>query len=729
MGHRIALALLPTAALLAACSAGHDQKAQPAASGPAAVDTALLTSGGDGSDWPAIGRTYHEQRFSPLTAINDGNVGKLGIAWYADLPDQRGQEATPVVVDGVIYLSQAWSKVAAFDAVTGKQLWAFDPQVPKDRLVHTCCDAVNRGVAVWKGKVYVGTLDGRLIALDARNGSQLWSTQTFDTSRPYAITGAPRVVKDMVIIGNGGAEFGVRGYVTAYDAETGKQKWRFYTVPSADGKPDNAPSDKPLAKVRDSWSQNGEWKKTGGGGTVWDAIVYDPELDLLYLGVGNGSPWNHGLRSEGKGDNLFLSSIVALKPETGEYVWHYQETPAESWDFTATQPIILADMKIGGQDRKVLLHAPKNGFFFVIDRSNGKFISATPFIKGINWATGYDPATGRPIENPEARYYRTGKMFVSIPGAMGAHSWHPMSFSPKTGLVYIPANEAGLPYAPPAAPSDKDIKKRGFNVGVNWGNGALPRDVNVIKATIAATRGALIAWDPVNKREAWRVQYGTPWNGGTLATAGNLVFQGTAVGQFQAFRADNGQKLWSMPVQSGVLSAPSTFAVKGEQYVAFTTSRGGVYALAPGAVAGAYNRLPAISRLVVLKLGGNAQLPPAPPTEVTPLDPPKSTGTQAQIKDGHDLYARNCSVCHGDSATSGGVNPDLRHSGILGDANSWKAVVHDGLLKDNGMVAFANTLSPEQIENIRLFVIDQANWDKANAYSVKDAVGDEAGSR
>ena len=702
---------LTLALAAAACTAG---SSGPEAAGANKVDGVLLATGGDAGDWPAIGHSYKEQHFSPLTRINDANVGQLGIAWYADLPDARGQEATPVVIDGVLYLSGAWSKVWAFDAATGKKLWEFDPAVPKETLVTACCDAVNRGVAVWKGKVYVGTLDGRLIALDAATGKQVWSVQTTDPKKPYTITGAPRVVKDMVIIGNGGAEFGVRGYVTAYDATTGAKKWRFYTIPNPTGAADGEPSDKVLQSVaRPTWSDNGQWKESGGGGTVWDAIVYDSDLDLLYLGVGNGSPWNYQLRSEGKGDNLFVGSVVAIRPETGEYVWHVQETHGDNWDFTSTQPIVLADLKIGDKVEKVLLHAPKNGFFYVIDRATGKLVSADPYVQGITWAKGYD-AEGRPKATPASQYGATKKFFLGIPGAMGAHSWQPMAFSPKTGLVYIPANLAGLPYAPPADNDDKTRKARGFNVGLSWAGGVLPRDPAIIKATIAGTTGALIAWDPVAKKEKWRVNYTTPWNGGTLATAGNLVFQGSALAQFQAFAADSGKTLFTLPVQSGVMAAPSTYTVKGEQYVAFTTAHGGVFALAPGKVGGAFNRIPNIPRLIVLKLGAKGQLPALPPQQAVAFNPPPSTGTKTQIAEGLGLYARFCSVCHGDSATSGGVNPDLRHSGALADADTWKSVVLDGILKDNGMVSFSPVLTPDQAQAIRFYVIDQANWDKAH---------------
>jgi quinohemoprotein ethanol dehydrogenase len=679
------------------------------------VDGAYLAKGGDGSDWPAIGRDYGEQRFSPLAQVNAGNVNRLGIAWFADLPDARGQESTPVVVDGVLYITGPWSKVFAFDAVSGKPLWAYDPKVDGLKGAHACCDVVNRGVAVWKGKLYLGALDGRLIALDAGTGQELWSVQTTDTTRPYTITGAPRVVKDMVIIGNGGAEFGVRGYVTAYDAASGKKRWRFYTVPNPTGQPDGEASDPIMAKVAATWSKDGQWREAGGGGTVWDAIVYDPELDQLYLGVGNGSPWNHGIRSQGEGDNWFLSSIVALDPNTGAYRWHYQETPGETWDYTATQPIILADM--GG--RKVLYHAPKNGFFFVIDRRTGVPVSADMFT-AVNWATGYDPKTWRPIENPDARFYRTGKPFIGAPAPIGAHSWQPMSFSPQTGLVYIPVNDIAFGFIPPLIADDTQRRALGFNVAANMSETALPRDIAFIKAAVAATKGSLVAWDPIARKPRWRVDYTTPWNGGTLATAGKLVFQGTALGEFRAYAADTGRLLWAMPVHSGVMAAPSTYSIKGVQYVAFTTSRGGAWDLTSGYAGLPARKLPSIPRLVVLRLGGNGRLPAPPADTALALDPPPAMASAAQVAKGKLLFGRYCSVCHGSNAVSGGVTPDLRYSGTLGDASAWKGVVIDGVLHERGMVSFRPVMDEAGAEAARAYVLSEANWAKANDSKIMD---------
>lgn len=674
---------------------------------------ALLKTGGNGDNWAGIGYSYDEQRFSPLTDINDSNVGDLGIAWFADLEDARGQEATPVVVDGVLYVSHAWSKVTAWDAATGKKLWSYDPKVPGETAVNACCDVVNRGVAVWGDKVFVGTIDGRLVALDRKTGAEIWSKVTVDQSKPYTITGAPRVVKDMVLIGNGGAEFGVRGYITAYDADSGNEKWRFYTTPNPDKQADGAASDAIFAsKANATWSDKGEWKTSGGGGTVWDAIVYDKDLDQIYLGVGNGNPWNHGLRSNGEGDNWFLSSVVALDATTGAYKWHFQETPGETWDYTATQPIILAEQDVGGKPTKVLYHAPKNGFFFTIDRSNGKLVDAKPFVDGINWATGYDLATGRPIENPEARFYKTGKPFIAIPGALGAHNWHPMSFNPRTGLVYIPAQQIPQGYLQDMNELDKR-KVLGFNVGASLPGTMLPDDQAAFRAAIAATTGRLVAFDPRAGKVAWSVDYPAAWNGGTMSTAGNLVFQGTSTGRFRAYTADTGKQLLDLDMQSGVVSAPSTFRVGGVQYVAFMTSKGGAFPLVAGIAGGATRKLPNIPRLVVLKIGGTAQLP-APPDTALAWNPPKSFGTPAQIAAGKAAFGRYCMVCHGDSAIGNGFTPDLRVSGTLGNADAWKSVVIDGMLKDRGMVSFAKVLKPQDAEAIRAYVTERSNWTKAN---------------
>ncbi len=675
-----------------------------AANRPGPVDAKrLLNAASEPGNWLTHGGTYAEQRFARLEQINSGNVGKLGLAWSYDLDTNRGQEATPLVIDGTMYTTTAWSKVIALDAATGKVKWTYDPQVAGDRGHAACCDVVNRGVAAWGGMVFVGALDGRLIALDAATGKVRWSVVTVDQKQPYTITGAPRVVKGKVLIGNGGAELGVRGYVTAYDALTGKQAWRFYTIPGNPAKgPDHAASDDVLkAKANGSW--NGKFWEAGGGGTVWDAIVYDQELDRLYIGVGNGSPWNHQVRSQGKGDNLFLSSVVALNPDTGKYIWHYQGTPGESWDFTQTQPIILATLKIEGADRKVLMQAPKNGFFYVIDRETGKLISAKNFVPQ-NWATGVDTKTGRPIEVPEARFKAATAMV--FPSALGAHNWHPMAFSPKTGLVYLPAQEVPFAYA-----NEAGYKHRqgAWNIAVNAALNAPPNDRAATKAIRAILKGELLAWDPVAQKEVWRVQYDGPWNGGTLATAGNLVFQGDAHGKFQAFDAANGKRLWDFDAQTGVMAGPVSYSVGGTQYVAVMAGTGGAYVLSTGYGDNATGRAPN-GRVLVFKLGGAAKLPAPDIVALQPANPPKDSFTPAQIAEGGSLFEGNCGVCHGGGARSAGVLPDLRRSVALSDKATWGQIVHGGALRDRGMISFAPYMTAAQIEAVRAYVGVQAKY-------------------
>ncbi|MDE2341624.1 MAG: PQQ-dependent dehydrogenase, methanol/ethanol family, partial [Alphaproteobacteria bacterium] len=572
--------------------------------GPNSVTTARLESANaDTDNWLSYGRTQDEQRYSPLDTINAGNVGQLGLAWYSDLDTNRGQEGTPLEVDGTLYISTAWSKVEAFDAATGKLKWKYDPQVPREILVKVCCDAVNRGVAVYQGKVFVGALDGRLIALNAATGKPVWSVRTAPVTSNLTITGAPRIVKGRVIIGAGGAEFISRGYVSAYDANTGKMAWRFYTVPGDPHKPFEQPA---LAMAAKTWG--GHYWTYGGGGTVWDGISYDPKLNLIYIGTGNAEPWNGSVRAQKEGDTLFTSSIVAINADTGKYVWHFQETPRDRWDFDSAQQIMLATIKINGAERRVVLHAPKNGFFYILDAATGKFLSAKPFTF-VNWAKGIDPTTGRPDFNPQAFYDLTGKPFISVPGAGGAHSWQPMSMSPKTGLVYIPINEAGFPYAA-FDPKTWKPNPLGFQTGIDLGKMATPPIPAVRAQIMTATTGSLVAWNPVTQKEAWRVHYMGPWNGGTLATAGNLVFQGTAGGDFKAYSADTGKELWSVPVQTGVIAAPMTYRIKGVQYVAVLAGWGGVWDVATGQLAGKSGLTRNISRLLVYKLGGTGALPP-----------------------------------------------------------------------------------------------------------------------
>lgn len=668
----------------------------------------LLNAADDTNNWITHGRTYSEQRYSPLDLINAENVGELGLAWYADMDTARGQEATPLVIDGKLYLTTAWSKVKAFDAATGAPLWEFDPEVPGETAVKACCDVVNRGLAAWGDKLYFGTLDGRLIALDRETGKVAWEKVTVDQSQSYTITGAPRIIDGKVLIGNGGAEFGVRGYIAAYDANDGDELWRFYTVP------DEPSEDDPeyLKAAAETWS--GEWWEMGGGGTVWDSMAYDPDLNLLYIGVGNGSPWNRAYRSPGEdgtgdGDNLYLSSIVAIRPDTGEYVWHYQTTPGETWDYTATQHIMLADMEIDGAERQVLMQAPKNGFFYVLDRATGEFISAEPYIPQ-SWALGIDE-NGRPIENPEARTEKTGQPAMIMPGPLGGHNWHPMAYHPRENLVYIPAFEAASIYAPEEG--WKPDPNRGFNVGYNLGAGDLPPDPEIRKQVYGTVRGKLLAWDPVAQKVRWEVEHPGPWNGGLLATGGGLVFQGNSSSEFNAYNASSGEKLWSFPAQTGVVAPPVTYSINGEQYVAVLAGWGGAYAItADGELVNDAKPVQNISRLLVFKLGADGALPPIPELASLPLDPPPSRASADTIALGAQKYARYCAVCHAPAAVGSTVLPDLRRSGTLQNRDSWQAVVHDGILSANGMVSFEGSLSREEIDAIREYVIKRANEDR-----------------
>lgn len=662
----------------------------------AAVDAARLAkAAGEPGQWLAEGRTLDEQRFSPLTQINRGTVAKLSLAWFADFDTNRGQEATPLVIDGAIYVSTAWSKVKAYDARTGHLLWAFDPKVPGEFAGRGCCDVVNRGLAAWHGRIYVHSYDGRLIALDAKSGNVVWSVLTLDHNKPVTSTGAPRVANGKIIIGNAGGEFGVRGYISAYDAETGKLAWRFYTVP---GKPGDVPEDPILKTAEKTW--HGDFQQLGGGATVWDGIAYDPQLNLVYFGTGNGSPWNRLYRGAGGGDNLFVASIVAVNADTGRYVWHYQETPGEEWDFDATSPLMLADLKLGGKSRRVLMQASKNGYFYVLDAKSGKFVSGNNYVT-VNWATGINPKTGRPLDNPQARYDETGKPALVQPGGQGAHSWHPFSFNPQTGLVYFSAVEtAGVM----TSAAKFKAQPMASNTGLAFGSTASLTDE--MKAQMAkATGAALVAWDPVKQHEAWRTAPLGKIGAGTLSTAGGLVFQGTTNGRMVAYDAANGKELWSMEAQTGVVAAPSSFEIDGQQYIAQEVG----YGLAPYGISNQ-------SRLLVLKLGGTAALPPAPPPPPPPvLNPPLSTATAATIDAGHEQFASHCAMCHDTAYANRGAFPDLRYSPALNSAEAFEAIVLGGALQTAGMASFKGQITADQVQSIRAYMIAHANEAKAAA--------------
>ena len=513
------------------------------------------------AEWLTTGRDFAETRYSPLDQIDVDNIEELGLAWSWMIPKSGARlEATPVVSDGVMYATGPKSFVFALDARTGEKQWQWDPGIPGGREggPSVCCGEVNRGVALYGGKVFVGLLDGRLVALDRETGQVEWSVQTTPRGTDYSVTGAPRIVKGNVIIGNGGAEYGVRGYVTAYDTATGDQVWRSYTVP---GNPADGFENDAMRAAAETWT--GEWWIVGGGGTVWDGMAYDPEANLLYVGTGNGSPWNRDVRSPGGGDNLYLSSILALNPDNGELVWHYQTTPGDDWDYTATQPLMLLDLTIYGRERKVIVQAPKNGFFYVIDRLTGELISATPFADDLTWAIGVDVDTGRPIETPEARYGLTGNGVYLSPGPGGAHNWPPMSWNPSTELVYLPAQNSSSYYA---KADEFEYRQGVWNTGI----GRSSRAERPERPELSGPRTLLLAWDPAANTEAWRV-VSRGAHGGTMSTGGNLLFRG-AGDQFIAHDARTGEELWSATVGQGT-GTPVTYELDGTQYVSIAAGR------------------------------------------------------------------------------------------------------------------------------------------------------------
>jgi len=668
-------------------------------------------------NWMSYGRTYSEQRYSPLDQINKTNVGGLKLAWHYDLDTNRGQEGTPLIVDGVMYATTNWSKLKALDAATGKLLWAYDPKVPGNIADRGCCDTVNRGAAYWNGKVYFGTFDGRLLAVDAKTGKLVWSVNTIPKEatlghqRSYTVDGAPRIAKGRVIIGNGGAEFGARGFVSAFDAETGKLDWRFFTVPNPDNKPDGAPSDKILmSKAYNTWSEHGAWKQQGGGGTVWDSLIYDPVTDLVYLGVGNGSPWNYKYRSEGKGDNLFLGSIVAIRPETGEYVWHFQETPMDQWDYTSVQQIMTLDMPINGQMRHVIVHAPKNGFFYILDAKTGEFLSGKNYVYE-NWANGLDPKTGRPNYNPDALWTLTGKPWYGIPGDLGGHNFAAMAYSPQTKLVYIPAQQ--VPFVYTSQVGGFKAHPDSWNLGLDMNKiGILddnkPEDKAAKDKFMADLKGWIVAWDPQKQAPAFMVDHKGPWNGGILATGGGLLFQGLADGELHAYDSSNGQDLFHFPAQSAIIAPPVTYTAHGKQYVAVEVGWGGIYPFFLGAAARTSGWTVNHSRVIAFALDGKDSLPPQNDKGFLPVRPP-SNFEHASLKEGYFQFQTYCAACHGDNAISGGVLPDLRWSGAIRSAESFYNVVGRGALTAYGMDKFDKSMTPQQIETIRQFIIGRAN--------------------
>jgi len=655
---------------------------------------APATAVGDGADWTMYGRTNDEQRFSPLSQINEQNIGQLGLVWSRELGTTRGLEATPLVSSGVIYTTGEWSVAYALDAKSGEILWTFDPKVPRIHARTICCDVVNRGVALYHGKVYLGTLDGRLIALDAKSGNPVWDVVTVDQSKPYAITGAPRIVKGMVLIGNAGSEFGVRGYISAYDAESGKLVWRTYTVP---GDPAQGFESKALESAAKTW--HGHWWVAGGGGTVWESIVYDPKLDLVYTGTGNGTAWYRDLRSPGGGDNLYLASILALRASDGELVWHFQVTPGENWDYDATQPLMLADLKIGGTARKVIMQASKNGFFYVLDRQTGQFISAKPFIKGITWASGIDPKSGRPVESATA-YDGLQAVLVS-PAPGGAHNWYPMAFDPTTGLVYVPAREGSYALHAP--------DKHWTSNTTNWNRGEdAAYDGPLLAKSLSSSpmTGQLIAWNPVEQHEVWHVSLPLVESGGVLATAGNLVFQGRSDGVFCAYRATDGKKLWEFYAGTGIMAPPVTYLLGGVQYITLMVGWGGAAGI--NNIPGSGPVKPGFGRILTFALGANARLDIPPFGHQGPPSPSiHMNATPATIHEGNILYMRHCFYCHGVGVASSSGIPDLRYA-TAETHRQFESIVLGGAREQFGMPSFKDALKRDQVRAVRAYILSRA---------------------
>ncbi len=675
---------LATLAMLGGCgdaAVNTDVAATPAA--PAAATTAQTD---DAGEWRSYGRDYSEQRFSPLKQITADNISRLGLAWYGDLAERGGSyEATPLVADGRIYVSTPWSKVYAFDARTGQQLWKYDPQVPGEWAVKLCCGIVNRGVGIHEDNIIWATLDGRLVSVKAETGALVWEKQITDREGWHSITGAPRIADGRIFIGEAGSEYHQRGYMAAYDANNGDELWRWWAVP---GDPALGFEQPELEMAAKTW--NGEWWKTGGGGTPWDAVTYDPVTKLVYIGTGNGAPWPADIRSPGGGDNLFTSSIVALDAATGEYRWHYQAVPRDSWDYDNTQQLVTADLMIRGLQRHVVMQAPKNGVFYVLDATTGEPYSADLFVPSANWLTGFDE-NFRPIINPEANYGQEGSDgYYVVPSYAGAHGWNPMAFNPDTGLMYIPTTYSSFPFVAEA--------------GAKMGNQLLSINVNKRPEgpapELQGSGSYLLAWDPVQRKPLWEQRIAST-RAGVMTTAGNLVFQSTG-NTFKAFRADTGEEVWSSDTQSGAVGGPVSYEIDGQQYIATVSgqSTGGYWA-------------PNYARLLVYKLDGTAVLPA--PVSYTPpeLNPPANFGDATQLALGEAKYTENCASCHGTSiGRVSSVFPDLRYAAALNAEALFKAIVIDGVLQNNGMVSFAAQLSPQDAEAIRAYVVSLANLAK-----------------
>jgi quinohemoprotein ethanol dehydrogenase len=661
-------------------------------------------------DWVSLGGNYQQQHFSYLDQINNSNIQDLGFAWEYDARSPigrtpRGLEATPFVVDGIMYTSGAWGFVYAVNAQTGEQIWKYDPKVDASYNRGACCDVVNRGVAVWKGKVYVGTLDGYLVCLDAKDGSLIWRTDTFiDRSVAYTITGPAQVAGNIVMIGNSGAEFGVRGYITAYDLETGEERWRFFTVP---GDPEKGFEHEELEMAAKTWDPKSNWE-AGGGGTVWGQAAYDPDLNLLYVGTGNSSPYPIWFRSPAGGDNLFLVSILAINPDSGRLVWHYQTTPGEIWDYTATQNLVLAELNINGEQRKVIMQAPKNGFFYVLDRETGELLSAEKYTS-VTWASHIDMESGRPVKTEQGWYKEEPKLVV--PSLPGGHNWNPMSYNPENGLVYIPT--IVLPWIYMAEDSFAFTKKK-WGTGIIYSGTAPPFNEKTIKYTTGhadtVERNILKAWDPIKQQVVWEVEHEIPkGNGGILSTSGNLVFQGSNTGHLKVYEATTGNLLKSIEVGTGIMAAPMSYSIDGEQYIAVMAGYGGnSLVVGPLEEDAAIHKYQNYGRILAFKLGGGSTpLPPKVLKTAVPV-PPSITVDTALISKGKVHFYEYCEPCH-QAGKPEGYFSQYPNLGMLSESTHsiFKNIVLEGVFAQNGMASFDDVLKEEDVKAIQHYVIKQ----------------------
>jgi quinohemoprotein ethanol dehydrogenase len=652
------------------------------------LPVAAATPGAAGN-WPNHGGDTDETDYSRLDQINTSSLSRLGLSWSLDLPGEVSLEATPLAVNGVLYFTGTYATVYAVDGTTGKVLWKYDPQTWKNNpFKMNFTFAVNRGAAYADGRIFSAALDGRLFALDARTGKLIWSVETTSPQSPQTVTGAPRVFNGKVIIGNAGADFGARGYVTAYDAATGRQLWRFYATP---GTPAENKGDPAMERAAATWG--GEYWKNGTGGAVWDGITFDKEMNRIYIATGNASPYDPKVRApKDTDDNLYTCSIVALDADTGKYAWHYQVVPRDSWDFDATQQMTLADLAIDGKSHKVLMQAPKDGFLYVIDRQTGKLISAGKIGK-VTWADHIDIATGRPVEAKNI-HYETGDVLI-WPGPMGAHGWMSMAFSPKTNLLYIPYMQAGVHFW------RGSLEHGAVNVG--------GLNIKDHESDPEDGKGALVAYDPVQQKVVWKAQHDFIWNGGALATAGNLVFQGTADGNVHAYDAATGRRLWQFNAGLGIVAAPMSYMAGGKQYVALLVGYGGSSAIWGSLMNVGWKWGEQPRRLLTFALGGKASLPPSAPPDfsVHALDNPSFKPNPADVAAGHAMFIA-CAPCHGrDLVSTGAPGPDLRESRIALDPQALWTIVHDGGLMEKGMPRFA-MLTHEQVMQIYSYIIATA---------------------